>query len=106
MAPRPEAAADAFASAFLMPTAGVLAHAVRLSPQAAKALTVLPEHAEEMVWDVLDSASTGPWGFRQWDAGAPEGEDVRIASIGQLSVIYFINRPLRHLSVLDIVWLG
>lgn len=81
-------------------------YAVRLSPQAAKVLTELPEHAAEMVRGVLDAASLGPWGFGRWDASDPEGEDVRIASVGQLSVIYFINRPLRHLSVLDIVWLG
>jgi hypothetical protein len=29
-----------------------------------------------------------------------------VASVGQLSVIYFANRALRHLSVLGIVWLG
>jgi hypothetical protein len=28
------------------------------------------------------------------------------ASIGQLSVVYVVNRQSRHLSVLDIVWLG
>ncbi|MFD5796466.1 hypothetical protein ACFWIO_23650 [Streptomyces diastatochromogenes] len=81
-------------------------YAVRLSPQAAKVLTELPKHAQEMAWDVLDTAAAGPWGFRPWDADDPEGEDVRIGSVGQLSVIYFINRPMRHLSVLDIVWLG
>jgi hypothetical protein len=81
-------------------------YAVRLSPPAAKVLDALPEHAEQMVWDVLDAAATNPWGFPQWDAGDPEGEDVRIASVGQLSVIFFANRAMRHLSVLDIVWLG
>ncbi|MEU6670072.1 hypothetical protein [Streptomyces sp. NPDC046727] len=81
-------------------------HAVRLSPPAAKVLTALPEDAEQMVWDLLDAAAGSPSGFPQWDAGDPEGEDVRIASVGQLSVIYFANRALRHLSVLDIVWLG
>ncbi|MEW2051732.1 hypothetical protein [Streptomyces sp. NPDC005476] len=35
-----------------------------------------------------------------------EDEDVRIAPIGQLSVIFFANRALRHLSVLGVVWLG
>jgi hypothetical protein len=59
-----------------------------------------------MVWDVPDAAAADLWVFRQWDAGDPEGEDVRIASVGRLSVIYFVNRALRHLSVLDIVWLG
>ncbi|WP_406226646.1 hypothetical protein OH723_32050 (plasmid) [Streptomyces albidoflavus] len=81
-------------------------YAVRLSAQAAKALAALPEHAEETVWDVLDAATGAPWGYPQWDPDDPEGEDVRIASVGQLSVIYFANRALRHLSVLDIVWLG
>ncbi|WP_329295999.1 hypothetical protein [Streptomyces sp. NBC_01455] len=79
---------------------------VRLSPQAAKVLAELPESATEMVRDVLDLAGRTPWGWPQWNAGDAEGEDVRAASIGQLSVVYFINRPLRHLSVLDIVWLG
>ncbi|MEU9992900.1 hypothetical protein AB0E10_40205 [Streptomyces sp. NPDC048045] len=81
-------------------------YAVRLSEQAAKALAALPEHAEQMAWDVLDAAAGAPWGYPQWDAGDPEGEDVRIASVGQFSVIYFANRALNHLSVLDVVWLG
>ncbi|WP_405681127.1 hypothetical protein OG239_00570 [Streptomyces sp. NBC_00868] len=81
-------------------------YAVRLSTPAAKVLAELPEHAEETVWDLLDAAAADPWGFRQWDPDDLEGEDVRIASAGQLSVIYFANRPLHHLSVLDIVWLG
>ncbi|MFC8349581.1 hypothetical protein [Streptomyces sp. NPDC057280] len=81
-------------------------YAVRLSAQAAKVLAALPERAEQMAWDVLDAAAGNPWGFPQWDASDPEGEDIRIASIGQLSVIYFTNRVLHHLSVLDIVWLG
>ncbi|MFJ9968518.1 hypothetical protein [Streptomyces avermitilis] len=81
-------------------------YAVRLSPPAAKVLAALPEHAEQMVWDVLDAGAGNPWGFPQWGADDPEGEDVRIASVGQLSVIFFANRALRHLSVLDIVWLG
>ncbi|MFF3463479.1 hypothetical protein ACWCQN_31220 [Streptomyces sp. NPDC001984] len=80
--------------------------AVRLSPQAAKVLAELPEHAVEMVRDVLNIATRTPWGWPQWNPGDPEGEDVRAASVGQLSVVYFVNRPLWHLSVLDIVWLG
>jgi hypothetical protein len=78
----------------------------RLSQQAAKTLTELPPHAAEMVRDVLDIASRAPWGWPQWNADDPEGEDVRAASIGQLSVVYFANRSSRHLAVLDIVWLG
>ncbi|MFD9006193.1 hypothetical protein ACFV0T_35480 [Streptomyces sp. NPDC059582] len=79
---------------------------VRLSPQATKTLTELPSHAKEMVRDVLDIAVRSPWGWPQWNAGDPEGEDVRAASVGQLSVVYVINRLTRRLSVLDIVWLG
>ncbi|MGW8359025.1 hypothetical protein ACWGK1_00380 [Streptomyces wedmorensis] len=81
-------------------------YAVRISTPAAKVLAELPEHAEETVWDLLDAAAADPWGFDQWDPDDPEGEDVRIASADRLSVIYFANRALRHLSVLDIVWLG
>ncbi|MFD4953474.1 hypothetical protein [Streptomyces sp. NPDC058451] len=79
---------------------------VRLSPQAAKTLTELPEHATEMVRDVLDLAVRSPWGWRQWNASDPEGEDVRAASVGQLSVVYVINRLTRYLSILDIIWIG
>ena len=49
-------------------------YAVRLSPPAVKALETLPEHAEQMVWDVLDAAAGNPWGFPQLHAGDPEGE--------------------------------
>jgi hypothetical protein len=79
--------------------------AVRLSPQAAKTLTELPEHAKETVRDVLDIAVRSPWGWPQWNTGDPEGEDVRAASVGQLSVVYVINRLTRHLSVLDVIWI-
>ncbi|MDX3370119.1 hypothetical protein PV387_29530 [Streptomyces sp. ME02-6987-2C] len=81
-------------------------YAVRFSAQAAKALDTLPEHVEDMVWDVLDAAAGDPWGFRQWNTEDPEGEDVRHASVGQLSLTYWVNRPLRRLSVLTITWLG
>lgn len=80
--------------------------AVRLSPQAAKTLAELPEPARETVRDVLDIAVRSPWGWPQWNAGDPEGEDVRAASVGQLSVVYAANRLTRRLSVLGIVWLG
>ncbi|KOU51416.1 hypothetical protein [Streptomyces sp. WM6378] len=59
-----------------------------------------------MMWDVLDAAAANPWGFPQWDTGDREGEDIRVASVGQLSLTYWINRPLRRLSILTIVWLG
>ncbi|WP_329332671.1 hypothetical protein OG252_51985 [Streptomyces sp. NBC_01352] len=80
-------------------------YAVRFSPPAAKVLDALPEDVEDTVWDVLDAAGD-PWGFQQWNAEDPEGEDVRYASVGQLSLTYWINRPLRRLTVLNIVWLG
>ncbi|MEU3401385.1 hypothetical protein [Streptomyces filamentosus] len=81
-------------------------YAVRVSSQAAKILDTLPDHVEDTVWDVLDAAAADPWGFRPWNADDPEGEDVRYASVGQLSLTYWVNRPLRRLTVLDIVWLG
>ncbi|MFJ6485965.1 MULTISPECIES: hypothetical protein [unclassified Streptomyces] len=80
--------------------------AVRLSPQAAKTLAELPEPARETVRDVLDIAVRAPWGWPQWNAGDPEGENVRAASVGRLSVVYMANRLTRRLSVLGIVWLG
>ncbi|MEU2117944.1 hypothetical protein ABZ567_20355 [Streptomyces sp. NPDC016459] len=79
---------------------------IRLSPHAAKTLTDLPDHAKETVRDVLDIATRSPWGWPQWNASDVEGEDVRAASVGQLSVVYVANRLTRHLAVLDIVWLG
>ncbi|MFF8545057.1 type II toxin-antitoxin system RelE/ParE family toxin [Streptomyces werraensis] len=81
-------------------------YAVRFSAPAAKALDALPEHVEDMVWDVLDAAAADPWSFEQWNADDREGEDVRHASVGQLSLTYWVNRPLRRLSVLTITWLG
>ncbi|MFB6811183.1 MULTISPECIES: hypothetical protein [unclassified Streptomyces] len=81
-------------------------YAVRFSAPAAKVLDVLPEHVEDTVWELLDAASADPWGFRQFNADDPEGEDVRHASVGQLSVTYWVNRPHRRLSVLTITWLG
>ncbi|MFE9469385.1 hypothetical protein ACFYNW_38420 [Streptomyces virginiae] len=80
--------------------------AVRLSPQAAKTIAELPEPARETVRDVLDIAVRSPWGWPQWNVGDPEGEDVRAASVGQLSVVYVVNNITRSLSVLGIVWLG
>ncbi|WP_406486451.1 hypothetical protein [Streptomyces sp. NBC_01563] len=81
-------------------------YAVRFSAPAAKVLTTLPEHVEDMVWDVLDAAAANPWGFWQFNADDSEGEDVRHATAGQLSLTYWVNRPLRRLSVLTITWLG
>ncbi|MFJ1588342.1 hypothetical protein ACIOC1_34090 [Streptomyces sp. NPDC088197] len=81
-------------------------YAVRFSAPAAKVLDSLPEHVEDTVWDVLDAAAGDPWGFQQWNRDDPEGDDVRYAAVGQLSLIYWVNRPLRRLTVLNIVWLG
>ncbi|MEU5824906.1 hypothetical protein [Streptomyces sp. NPDC047803] len=81
-------------------------YAVRFSTPAAKVLDTLPEHVEDTVWDILDAATDDPWGFQQWNTDDPEGVDVRHASVGQLSLTYWVNRPLRRLSVLTITWLG
>lgn len=79
---------------------------MRLSQQAVKTLTELPEHAKETVRDVLDIAVRSPGGWPQWNSRQPDGEDVRAASVGQLSVVQVVNRLTRHLSVLDIAWIG
>ncbi|MFI2471640.1 hypothetical protein ACH475_35600 [Streptomyces globisporus] len=55
---------------------------------------------------MLDIASRYPWSFRPFDARDPEGEDVRSASVGQLTAVYRINRPAGRLYVVDLVWLG
>ncbi|MGV9885214.1 hypothetical protein [Streptomyces sp. NPDC003006] len=81
-------------------------YAVRVSAPAAKVLDALPEHAVDTVWDILTAAAADPWGFRQFDTDDDEGEDVRYAAVGQLSVTFWVNRPLRSLTVLNIVWLG
>lgn len=79
---------------------------VRLSQQALTALDDLPGHAREMLRDVLDLASRDPWGFPAFDSRDPEGEDVRSAAVGHLTAVYWINRSLSRLHVVDIVWLG
>nr|WP_203643350.1 hypothetical protein [Streptomyces sp. SID14478] len=81
-------------------------YAVRVSAPAAKVLDALPEHAEDIVWDILAAAAADPWGFRRFDTDDEEGEDVRYAAVGQLSLTYWINRPLQSMTVLNIVWLG
>ncbi|MER6201724.1 hypothetical protein ABT234_30690 [Streptomyces sp. NPDC001586] len=78
----------------------------RLSPQAATHLAELAPTVQEMVRDILDIASRSPWSWPQWDRTDPEGEDVRRASIGALTVVYWVNRNLGHLRVLTIVWAG
>ncbi|MFD5372691.1 hypothetical protein [Streptomyces sp. NPDC127103] len=81
-------------------------YAVRVSAPAAKVLDALPEHAVDTVWDILAAAADDPFGFRQFDTDDDEGEDVRYAAVGQLSVTFWVNRPLNSLTVLNIVWLG
>lgn len=81
-------------------------YAVRVSAPTSKALDSLPEHVVDTVWDILAAAAADPWGFRQFDTEDDEGEDVRYAAVGQLSLTYWINRPLHSLTVLNIVWLG
>ncbi|MFD3941049.1 hypothetical protein ACFWSF_40375 [Streptomyces sp. NPDC058611] len=78
----------------------------RLSPEAAKIVTGLPAAAQELVRDVLDIAARDPWSFPPFNVRDPEGEDVRSASIGQLTVVYWINRPAGRLYIVDIIWTG
>ncbi|MFE0453112.1 hypothetical protein ACFW2D_17865 [Streptomyces sp. NPDC058914] len=78
----------------------------RLSPNASTVLAALQLEVQEMVRDVLDIASRQPWGWPQWDPTDPEGQDLRRADVGPLTVVYFINRPGEYLYVLDVVWAG
>ncbi|MGC5401709.1 hypothetical protein ACPXCP_38970 [Streptomyces sp. DT20] len=78
----------------------------RLSPQAARTLNELPDHARENVRDVLDIAGRDPWSFPPFNPRDPEGEDVRAASVGRLTAVYWVNRTAGRLYIVDIVWLG
>ncbi|MFJ4569064.1 hypothetical protein ACIP4U_36510 [Streptomyces caelestis] len=54
----------------------------------------------------MNIAGRDPWSFPPFNARDPEGEDVRAASVGHLTAVYWINRPAGRLYVVDIVWLG
>ncbi|MFF3518196.1 hypothetical protein [Streptomyces sp. NPDC002573] len=82
------------------------AFSARLSPKARDFLTALSDHAQRIVGDVLDIADRDPWSFPPFDSRDPEGENVRSASVGQLSIVYWINRQAGRLYGVDIVWLG
>ncbi|MCZ4102641.1 hypothetical protein [Streptomyces sp. H39-C1] len=81
---------------------------VRLSPRASSYLAALDPVAQELAADVLDIAARAPLHWPAWDASDPEGADLRGAAVGQLSLLYVINRTTQppHLYVLDIVWAG
>ncbi|MFD5493404.1 hypothetical protein ACFWH4_10860 [Streptomyces sp. NPDC127091] len=78
----------------------------QLAPSVSTYLADLDPAVQEMVRDLLDIASRSPWSWPQWDRTSPEGEDLRRASVGPLTVVYWINRSLGHLRVIDIVWAG
>lgn len=59
----------------------------RLSPKALAVLDALPDHAREMLRDVLDIAGRDPWSFPPFNSRDSEGEDVRSASVGQLTAV-------------------
>ncbi|MER6093366.1 hypothetical protein [Streptomyces bluensis] len=58
-----------------------------------------------MLRDVLDIAGRGPWSFPPFNSRDPEGEDVRSASVGGFTAVYWINRLAGRLYVVGIVWL-
>ncbi len=78
----------------------------RLSPKVLAVLDDLPEHARATLRDVMDIAGRDPWSFPPFDSRDPEGEDVHSAAVGQLTAVYWINRPAGRLYVIHIVWLG
>ncbi|MER5641290.1 hypothetical protein ABT095_30635 [Kitasatospora sp. NPDC002227] len=55
---------------------------------------------------LLDNAAGTPWGWPQWDATDSDGEDIRCAAVGQLTLVYLVNRTAGRLHVIDIVWIG
>ncbi|WTX01085.1 hypothetical protein OG216_47595 (plasmid) [Streptomycetaceae bacterium NBC_01309] len=59
-----------------------------------------------MTRDVLDIASRAPWGWPQWDPTDPDGEDMRMASVGPLVVVFWVNRVRQRINVRDVSWLG
>ncbi|MEZ0090994.1 hypothetical protein [Streptacidiphilus sp. EB129] len=71
---------------------------VRLSAQAGNYFADLPAAVQEMVRDLLDLASHSPLDFPQGDKTDPDGVELRRASVGSLTVVYLINRQMRHLS--------
>jgi hypothetical protein len=36
----------------------------------------------------------------------PDGEDMRMASVGPLVVVFWVNRIRQRINVLDVSWLG
>ncbi|KOG56895.1 hypothetical protein ADK75_06165 [Streptomyces virginiae] len=81
-------------------------YAVYFSMTAVDALDIVPDHVKEMVWSLLETAQVYPYGFQQWDEADSDGRDVRLASVGQLYLTYWVNQPLHRLSVLSVVWYG
>lgn len=69
-------------------------YAVRLSAQAAKALTGCPSARKRRSGTSWTPRRPAPAASASGTPVTPDDEDVRIASVGQLSVIYWINRPL------------
>ncbi|MCE4945301.1 MULTISPECIES: hypothetical protein [Streptomyces] len=78
----------------------------QLAPELVGYLEDLHPPVQEMVRDVLAIASRSPWSWPQWDRTESEGENVRRASIGSLTVVYWVNRSRGHLRVIDMVWAG
>jgi len=77
-----------------------------LSKEAAGVLADLPPDAQELVRDALALAGRAPYGWPQFQPADPDGADVRVAQVGLVTVVYWVNQPRSRLWVLDIVWLG
>ena len=77
-----------------------------LSKDAAGVLADLPPDVQELVRDALALAGRAPYGWPQFQPADPDGADVRVAQVGLVTVVYWVNRNLSRLWVLDIVWLG
>jgi hypothetical protein len=74
----------------------------RLSVRASAQFKLLAPEQQEQARGMLDIASRGPWDWPAWAADDPEGEDLRVAAVGPLMILYWVARPMGYLRVMDI----
>jgi hypothetical protein len=73
-----------------------------LTTTAAGYLKDLAAVDQEQVRDALAIASRDPYGWPQWQPADPDGRDVRVARIGPLAIVYWINVARERLLVIDV----
>ena len=73
-----------------------------LTKAASTYLAALSSTDQELVRDALAIASRSPYGWPPFQPTDPDGVDVRVARVGVLDIVYWINRAASRLVVLDI----